>query len=677
MQLSFFIGKGGVGKTTVSSAFAVHSALRHPREKVLLISTDPAHSLADIFQLGLGDSPRRIPTNKGKLFGWQLNAEKLFGKFLDRHRDAVFSLLESGTIFSRREIEPLLSTHLPGMAEMGALMAIHDLLQSQKYDRLVVDTAPLGHTLRLFEMPEHFLRFLDFLDVSGGRDAALAASFGGKAQVSHAFLHEWRVMVEGVQNALRSPGSRLVLVTTAESFALQESVRAARSLGQAGLEIADVVLNRVMLEKPGQSSAAAKSCHRCSRTWEATRKAETFLKKHFPQAAVFRGKDAGAPILGTKELASYGAHVFTGKKFTAQSRPSYKGDIEDIEKRFRRCGWPVLEAPLALTIGKGGVGKTTISSALAFAQRQQQPQKPVTICSTDPAPSLDDVFQQEIGDQVTPVLSDPWLRAAELDSVAEFQRWSERIKETIERAFSGERRGIHVDMSFDRQLFSALLDIVPPGVDEIFAIFRILDLLENGAGDKNACIVIIDMAPTGHALELLRMPDRMLLWSRLLLKALAEHRSLPLAQDAAVEIAALGQRVRALARMLRDQRQALLIPVMLAEPLPDRETERLLAALKELGTGASPVFVNRVLFARDVKGCLRCRRAREWQLATLGKLEERLGYGSGERPWIVRNFPEEVAGAGRLQSFTHELWQLQRPKSVKGMRRSKAGTRKH
>ena len=130
----------------------------------------------------------------------------------------------------------------------------------------------------------------------------------------------------------------------------------------------------------------------------------------------------------------------------------------------------------------------------------------------------------------------------------------------------------------------------------------ILDLLE-ASGKKRASIVIIDMAPTGHALELLRMPDRLLLWSRLLLKALAQHRSLPLAQDAAVEIASMGQRVRELSRMLRESSQTLLIPVMLAEPLPDRETGRLLAALKDLGAATSPVFVNRILFERDIKGC--------------------------------------------------------------------------
>src|SRR5579864_6485733 len=209
-RLSFFIGKGGVGKTTVSSAYAAHIAQRHPRRPVLLVSTDPAHSLGDIFRERLPGTPRRVRTAKGKLLLWQINAQTQFKKFLDRYREGIFALLESGTIFSRQEIEPLLSTTLPGMAEIAALLAIHDALTSGDYDEIVVDTAPIGHTQRLFEMPEHFLRFLDFLELAGGRDATLAASFGGKVQISHAFLQKWRRMVESVQTALRSPGSRLV-----------------------------------------------------------------------------------------------------------------------------------------------------------------------------------------------------------------------------------------------------------------------------------------------------------------------------------------------------------------------------------------------------------------------------------------------------------------------------------
>src|SRR5437016_8764234 len=134
------------------------------------------------------------------------------------------------------------------------------------------------------------------------------------------------------------------------------------------------------------------------------------------------------------------------------------------------------------------------------------------------------------------------------------------MQEKIGRALSSENEGVHVDFSFDRQIFTALLNIVPPGVDEIFAIFKILEL----AAGKGATVVI-DMAPTGHALELLRMPERMLLWSRLLLKSLAAHRTLPLAQDAAVEIASVGQQVRELTKVLQDDVRSRVMVVTLPE----------------------------------------------------------------------------------------------------------------
>src|SRR5215813_8235362 len=162
-ELAFFIGKGGVGKTTVSSAYAVYRARQ--RRRVLLLSTDPAHSLADIFQIKLGSEPKRVRVSSGRLDLWQIDAQRRFQHFLKKYRSSIFTLLESGTIFTRKEIEPLLSAALPGMAEVSALLAVADLLDGRRYDELVIDTAPLGHTLRLFQMPEHFLRFLDFLDV--------------------------------------------------------------------------------------------------------------------------------------------------------------------------------------------------------------------------------------------------------------------------------------------------------------------------------------------------------------------------------------------------------------------------------------------------------------------------------------------------------------------------------
>src|SRR5205085_8077507 len=244
---------------------------------------------------------------------WQVNAEKQFRKFLAGNRQAILALVESGTIFSRAEIEPLLDTTLPGMAEMAALLAIHDLLADGDYDRIVVDTAPIGHTLRLFEMPEHFAKFLDFLDVAAGRDQVLAAHFGGRARpVSEPFIGEWRRMVEDVRAALADAHTQVTLVTTSESFSLNESVRVAKQMRESDSAIAvtDMVVNKVVEAEAG--------CSLCRAREREQAKALKFLRARFPRTR-FRGlkvwtaPDPGHPFLGAAQLAALGAHVFDGK----------------------------------------------------------------------------------------------------------------------------------------------------------------------------------------------------------------------------------------------------------------------------------------------------------------------------------------------------------------------------
>jgi anion-transporting ArsA/GET3 family ATPase len=153
------------------------------------------------------------------------------------------------------------------------------------------------------------------------------------------------------------------------------------------------------------------------------------------------------------------------------------------------------------------------------------------------------------------------------------------------------------------------------------------------------------------------MPERILHWSRLLLKSLAAHRTLPLARDIAVEIATISQRVRELAKMLRDGKRVQIWPVMLPETLPDRETARLLEAMKDLGVDPVAIFVNRVIFADDVRGCKRCTVARSWQQQTLRNISQRLQRGR-KKIFVVRNQPDEIAGRRSLSDFTKELWQL-------------------
>jgi arsenite-transporting ATPase len=634
-RLTFFIGKGGVGKTTLASSYAVRHARKHPRERVLLVSTDPAHSLADIFEVRFGKMRKRIGT-KAQLFAWQIDAEGEFRKFLDGKRESLLELVESGTLFTRAEIEPLLDTTLPGMSELGALLTLKDLVQSDEWDEIVVDTAPVGHTLRLFSLPGHFNDFLRFLDLAGNRDRWLTQRFGAKRQApTEELLQEMTAASEEMQAVIAGENARVYLVTSPEMFSLKQAVRSVDALTEltSELPLEAVIINRAV--------RTGKACAHCQARAEQAYEAQRFLKREFADLPQLISEDPGFPILGANALARHGETVF------GKSRYKLANKARVSTAKIREERWPQFPQRLSFTVGKGGVGKTTVSASLAYLARQYA-KTPVTACSTDPAPSLDEVFGTDVGDAPVSVLGDRGLHAIEIDSVAEFRAWAERMQEKIGGAMSAQSGRIHVDVSFDRQIFMALLDIVPPGVDEIFAIFKILDLT---ADAKQR--IVIDMAPTGHALELLRMPERMAVWARLLLKTLAAHRTLALAQDAAVEIATVGQRLRQLIATMQDRRRSCAVAVMLPEPLPDRQTQRLLEQLETLKIHVSAVMVNRVLLDDD--RCGRCANAQRWQRKVLDRLRR-------SRPklpvYLLAEQPHEIAGKAALSRFTQKVWRM-------------------
>ncbi|HEY2170904.1 MAG TPA: TRC40/GET3/ArsA family transport-energizing ATPase [Candidatus Angelobacter sp.] len=555
-RLTFVVGKGGVGKTTVSCALALHLAAHHPRQSILLMSTDPAHSLADMLEIKDKAGPHRLAGVKGKVSVWQIDSDREFKKFLDGNREGILNIVENGTFFNREEIAPLLDTTLPGMSEVAGLLALRDMLESGEHDHIVVDTAPFGHTLRLFELPGHFQRFLNFLEVASSRDDLLAQRFGGRTSGSpaHGFLEKWQATVRQVKEAFSADQAEVLLVTSPETFSLNEAVRCVDALKESAAEmrLGGIVLNRVVM--------SAEDCPRCRARILQGKKAVQFLKQKFPRVPRLIGRDPGNPLLGAKQLQRFGDAVFAGGQANLAAPPPKASSKQQLKQKlkFVKIKWPAPKTGLSFTLGKGGVGKTTVTAALAFHARSLNKDVHVTVCSTDPAPSLDDIFQKDIGDQMISVLGDSGFGAIEMDAVFEFRRWAARIKQQLSAGTSMESGGLHVDLTFEKEVFAALMDVVPPGVDEVFAIFRIIDLLDAKQGS-----VFIDMAPTGHALELLRMPDRILLWSRLLLKSLAAHRTLALAQDVAVELAGLGQRVRKLLELMRDPKQSRAWAVML------------------------------------------------------------------------------------------------------------------
>ena len=261
--------------------------------------------------------------------------------------------------------------------------------------------------------------------------------------------------------------------------------------------------------------------------------------------------------------------------------------------------------------GKGGVGKTTCAAAAALLLAEQRPDRRVLLLSTDPAHSLADVLAVPLGDDERPVPGGPAnLLARELDAARSFAEWRARHLDSIEEwlAEAGE--------AADREAWRDLLDLAPPGLDELSAVSALLDALCGNEGSPGYDLLVVDTAPTGHTLRLLETPAAMLEWVQALLALMLKYREVTGLGSLANDLVELSRGLRRLGQLLRDPAQTGFVVVTRAAELPRRETERLLADLDRLGLAVPAVIVDAVI--RD--GCPRCARAMEAQKREIGRL---------------------------------------------------------
>jgi arsenite-transporting ATPase len=240
--------------------------------------------------------------------------------------------------------------------------------------------------------------------------------------------------------------------------------------------------------------------------------------------------------------------------------------------------------------GKGGVGKTTVACALALTAAGPSGETPVLLVSTDPAPSLADALAQPIGDEETPVAGAPGLVARQADASAAFERLRADYAVRIDALF--DAIAAHgVDTPHDRRILRELLALAPPGIDELYALATLADAVT----EKRFARVVVDPAPTGHLLRLLEMPELALTWTHQLMRLMLRYKELGALGDAAADVLALAQRIRAVAALLRDPARATLIVVALDEPLVRSETRRLTDAVASLGVAIGGVVWNRAM----------------------------------------------------------------------------------
>jgi arsenite-transporting ATPase len=562
-------GKGGVGKTTCAAALASRSA--HRAVPTLLLSTDPAAALPGL----LGQPVRGVPTpvaSRPGLHALQLEAATAREAFLSRHRDTLVAIMERGTYLDRDDIVGLVDAALPGADETMALLTLLELEREVRWRRIIVDTAPTGHTLRLLELPHAFEALVSLLDAMQDKHRFMVSALMHRYRADEAdrFIAALRADLEALRRTIESPDRlAMLLVTRAEPVVAAETARYAAALDALHVSLGAIVINAVPRSRTPAVEEGLSALQPV---------APAVPRLHVPRLAT--------PPDTLDAADAWGAAVRGGAP--TQRRPT--GGAPRTPARVASRGTAVEALPLRpLTIvgGKGGVGKTSVACALGI--RAASARCRVLVVSTDPAPSVHDALEQPVGDTAAPVAGVPGLFAQQLDAAAAFQRFRDAYSDRVDALF-GDLLGSAADSSYDRAIARELLSLAPPGIDELYALASLGDALEAARFD----VVIVDPAPTGHLLRLLEMPPIALEWSHQLLRLMLKYREVVGLGSAAQELLAFAKRTRALGAVLHDAGRAGLLLVALDEPLVRSETARLLEAVRALGIDVAGLIWNSI-----------------------------------------------------------------------------------
>ncbi|MCG8638172.1 MAG: TRC40/GET3/ArsA family transport-energizing ATPase [Desulfobacterales bacterium] len=582
LQLVLFGGKGGVGKTTGAVAAGISLARSHPHLSVMIVSTDPAHSLED----------RMIQTVLPPNLLWnELDAASLLDAFKTKHRPVLSEIARRGTFLDDEDIKGFIDLSLPGMDELMAFLEIAQWIEDRRYDLIVIDTAPTGHTLRLLEMPVLSRAWLEALDSLLGKHRYMKQVFSGTYTPDDIdqFILDLSNRIKGLETLLKDPDRCLfVPVLIAEPLSLSETGLLLETLKDREIPVRHLIVNRL------HSGMGCESCV-YRQTLQRNR-----LKHH---AGMLSGYQLwGVPYIAPDRISDHDtAERPVGKPDTVldlffQRAEKLDADSFDPEPAAgtgtEGTGYSV-SSPLALPdigkkllffAGKGGVGKTTLASATGVHLSRIYPEREIFIFSTDPAHSLSDCFKQSVGKR--PVKVRPNLTLMEMDGQAEFEDLKGLYREEI-RAFLS-RMASNLDLTFDRQVMERVMDLSPPGVDEIMAVNHALALMEERPDD----LFILDTAPTGHLIRLLEMPEIMDQWIKVFFNLFLKYRNIFQTGPLTEKLVRMSKDLKVFGALLHDPGQSGIYLVSILTRMAFEETCDLVEACTRMNIRLDGLWLN-------------------------------------------------------------------------------------
>ncbi|MGP6158043.1 MAG: arsenical pump-driving ATPase [Vulcanimicrobiaceae bacterium] len=446
----FFTGKGGVGKTSIACASAVQ--LAESGRRVLLVSTDPASNVGQVFGTSIGNTITAIP-GVPRLSALEIDPQAAAQAYRDRIVGPVRGVLPESVV---RGIEEQLSggctTEIAAFDEFTALLI--DSTLTADYEHIVFDTAPTGHTIRLLQLPGAWSGFLD----EGKGDASCLGPLAG--------LEKQRTQYKAAVDALADPQrTRLVLVARAQPDALSEAARTHEELAAIGLRQQHLVINGLLPATEGVQDALAAAI--CKREQAALSAIPNELKALPCDRVALKpfdlvGLDALHQLLG--ETTS--RIVAPQERPTTFTAPNLSALIDEIAADGHG---------LVMLMGKGGVGKTTLAASVAVELAHRG--LAVHLTTSDPAGHLAETPDALAGD----------LTVSRIDPQAETERYRRHVLATKGAKLDAEGRALLEE------------DLRSPCTEEI-AVFQAFSRVIREA---TKTFVVMDTAPTGHTLLLL------------------------------------------------------------------------------------------------------------------------------------------------------------------------------
>ncbi|HTL88652.1 MAG TPA: ArsA family ATPase, partial [Leptolyngbya sp.] len=478
LHLAMFSGKGGVGKSTLSSGFARRWAQQFPNEQILLLSTDPAHSLGDVLQMEVSNTAQ-VAEDLPNLTVRALDAALLLKEFKADYGAILELLVERGSFVEKSDISSVWDLGWSGLDELMGILEIQRLLRDRVVDRIVVDMAPTGHTLALFNLMDFLEEFLSALELFQQKHRTMSETFTGRYTPDEVdrFLETMQQDLLNGRRLLQDQSrSACVIVAIAEWLSLMETQRFLKALKTLKIPFGGLFLNQI-------HSGSEPLIEKFQLTIESA-----------PLITI--SQQSEEPIGGSAI-----DQLISNIGVLNELAP-----VRSIEPDLKFADFIAEGRKLILVGGKGGVGKTTVAAAIALNLSQQYPDKKIRVISIDPAHSLGDAFGTYLGHE--PIDLSPNLSAQEMDAHKMLDQFREAYLWELADMMSGETEDATLKIAYTPEAWRKIMAQALPGIDEMLSLIEVMELLESQAQD----LIILDTAPTGHLLRFLEMPSVLTDW---------------------------------------------------------------------------------------------------------------------------------------------------------------------